>query len=154
MRRREARDEAAKISLSDPFRQTALQHALPAAADASDDDYGAISTRLSRAQKARKRGATCLLSMPMQIEFAPDLELAAPHAFLIAPILRKRRGLWPQSGCSGLWRRRDNTPVHTGVVEFVRFGWQLTTRLYARGDAAPQLLFICREIALLLAHAA
>lgn len=154
MRRREARDETAKISLSYPFRQTALQHALAAAANTGDDDYSAISTRLGRAQKARERGPTCFLSMPMKIELAADLELTAPDAFLVAAILWQWRRLRSQGGCSGLWRRCDTAPMGARFVGFFRIVRQWTACLYARGNAAPQLLLIGSKVALSFAHAA
>lgn len=84
MRLREAGDDW--LQLVEPTWQPLLQHPLPRAPCAGDDDQRAIATRVRGLQEAHDRCAAGFLRMAMQIDRAIDLQLAPPHTLLTAAI--------------------------------------------------------------------
>ncbi len=89
MRGRKAGDERANVVIGQPFGQAALDDALPAAADASEDDDGAVAAALRSSQEAAERGASAVLRVAVQIQRSADFELAATHALFVAAVLRR-----------------------------------------------------------------
>ena len=155
MRWRVARHVFAKVTFSDPFRKAALQDALPAAANAGDDNHRAITARLRRTQKPSERSAAAVLRVTMQIKLTADLKFAATHAFFVATILRAWRRFRRDWFVYSFRRGRRCAFRSSPLVRFVRLDCrQRPARLHARSDASPQLLFVNSEIALFFAHAA
>jgi len=82
-----------RFQFAKPIRQALLQHPLPRAACASDDDQRAIAARVRGLQEAHDSRTAGVLRVAMQIDRAIDLQLAAADALLTAAISKWSRGL-------------------------------------------------------------
>jgi hypothetical protein len=85
--RRKARNQAAQRWLAQPVRQAAPQDALPPPAPyARDNDDNTVTARGGSSDKTFQCSSTRRLGVAVQVKAGADLQFAASHPFLIAPM--------------------------------------------------------------------
>jgi hypothetical protein len=137
-----------------PIRQSALENAVAAAADARYNNDNTLTAPMRRAEKPCERRFTTRLSVAVQIKHAAHVDLAAPHAALVGAILRPRRlggrrNRFRRWGKCFLGRLRRCWRFSFCVDRF-----SLGQRLRRLSNAAPEFRFLRREAPLLFGHAA